>query len=144
MQLSVGEDIFSTLTAVGLISLFVVVLAHFYRGQEESLAHQEDFELTLEVIERLKNDVISSDQGGVRPSLIYRSAFERELPRFSELLLKQGIGLRVEVRAIDGELILSHGGEPEGSQCSISLPVTLGRAAGKRELSELVVWVWRS
>lgn len=144
MQLSIGEDIFSTLIAVTLVSLFVIILGHFYRGLEESLSRQEDFELALEVIERIKNDILSSDRKGQCYGLISRAAFEHELPKFSELLLKRGIRLRVEIRALDGELLLHYGGEPEGSQCSVCLPVTLERTAGKGELSELIVWVWRN
>ena len=142
MPVSVGEDIFSTLIAVGLISLFVTALAHFYIRQEGNLAYSEDFRLTLEVAERLRNDVLSWSREGTCPGLVSPSAFEFRLDKFSELLFKQGIGLRVEIRSLDGKLLLSHGSALREPRCSVSLPITLGHTAGRVELGELIVQTW--
>lgn len=141
-QLSVGEDLFSTLVAVGLLSVFVFALIHTYQAHSAHGESQEDFELALDVAEQLKNDVLSGSGGGPRPGIITQAEFERELPRFSELLARRGVGLRVEVKSLEGEPLFSYGPEPANHSSSVSLPVALERSPGVRRLSQLVVWVW--
>ncbi len=141
-QLSVGEDLFSTMAAVGLISLFALVLAHVYNSNEARDESQEEFELALSVAEQLKNDVLCGSGAGGRLGLITQSEFERALPSFSDLLADRGIALRTEIRSLEGQLLLDYGPEPTNSS-SVSLPTAFERAPGERVPSQLVVWVWR-
>ena len=149
-QLSVGGDLFATLAVVGLIALFVVALGHSYHVYAERKTAYEDFGLTLSIANRLKNDVLARHDNHVYPGLINPETFEKGLPEYSSLLAKQGIGMRVEVRSLEGELILEYGlqrdplSEYVSPPCSVSLPVAVGQtSSASRRLGELVVRVWR-
>lgn len=142
-QLSVGEDLFSTLVAVGLISLFVLALAHVCRAHEARGDSQEGFELALSVAEQLKNHVPHEPESGPRLGLIVRTDFERALPSFSELLAERGVGVRVEIRSLEWQQLFAHGPEPATRSSSVSLPVAFVHAGDERKLSWLVVWAWR-
>jgi hypothetical protein len=149
-QLSVGEDLFATLIVVGLIAIFVAALAHAYHVYAERRAFHEDFGLALGITNRLKNDVLARHGNNVYPGLINPEAFKTELPEYRRLLASQGIQMHVEVRSLDGKLILASGpsrdliGEYLSPSCSVSLPIAFGRTSSEsRQLGELTVRIWR-
>jgi hypothetical protein len=136
---------------VGLIALFVAALVHAYHIYAERRASHEDFELALGITNRLKSDVLARHGNNVYPGLINPEAFETELPGYRRLLATQGIEMRVEVRLLDGKLILASGPRRDpireylSPSCSVSLPIAFGRTSSEsRQLGELTVWIWRS
>lgn len=148
-QLSVGEDLFATFAAAALLAFFAVSLAHSYNFYAQRKGEAEHLDLALDVAERLRNDVLAKHEGGVYPGLINPEAFDGELESYGELLARQGVDLRVEVRALDGALLLEYGRKPgpiEGlfsPPVSVALPVAVARTEASRELAELVVQIWR-
>ncbi|MFH1821627.1 MAG: hypothetical protein ABH852_04205 [Methanobacteriota archaeon] len=145
MVFHVGEDLFSTILAVSLLSVFIAALAHSYHLYSERRNAFEGFDLALDVAERLRNRVLSSRDD--RPGLIELS--RERLESYSKLLALQGINLRVELRSLDGELLLSNGPEPNplgqyfSPPASASLPVAVSCDEESARPCELTVKVWR-
>lgn len=148
-QLSVGEDLFAALTAVGLVLLFAAALAYSYHAYAERRNFHEGLDLALDIADQLKNNVLAKHDNIFCPGLINPKTFEVELPGYGRLLTKQGISLRVEVRGLDGKLMLAYGSEPNwlggyfSPPCSVALPVAIAQAPPFRPLGELIVRVWR-
>jgi hypothetical protein len=148
-QLQVGEDLFATVAVVGLTALLIIALAHSYHAYAESKSMYESFDLALDIADQLRNDVLTKHENNVYPGLINPTTFEQELQSYSQLLARQGIGLCVEVRTLDGELVLSHGPKPNmlsqyfSPPCSVSLPVAIAQTPASKPLGELIVTVWR-
>ncbi|MDI6819442.1 MAG: hypothetical protein QMC89_00855 [Candidatus Hodarchaeaceae archaeon] len=148
-QLSVGEDLFATLIVASLAVLFVAALVHSYHVYAERKNAQEGLSLALDIANQLKNEVLAKHENYVCPGLINLKTFDKELSRYHQLLFKQGIKLRVEVRKLDGELALAYGAKASqlgryfSPPCSVSLPVTIAETPASRSLGELIVWVWR-
>lgn len=139
MVLSVGENLLSTLAVVGLVAVFMAALAHSYQVYAERTNAYEDFNLALNIAERIKNQVLAS-QGG-RPGLLELSS--ERVESYSQLLATQGTSMRVEVRSLDGGLLFSHGPEPNSSPVGVSLPVAVVKNQWSAEPCELFVRVWR-
>lgn len=148
-QLSVGEDLFATVIIVGLIVLLIVALAHSYHTYAERKNMYEDFDLALDIANQLRNDVLTKHDNSTFPGLINLRISEQELRSYYQLLARQGIGLRIEVRTLDGGLALAYGPEPGtlsqyfSPPCSVSLPVAIAQTPASRPLGELIVTVWR-
>ncbi len=148
-QLSVGEDLFATIIVVGLIVLLVAVLAHSYHTYAERKNMHESFDLALDIANQLRNDVLTKQDNRTCPGLINPRTSEQEFQIYYQSLARQGIGLRVEVRTLDGELVLAYGPKTnEFSQyfsppCSVSLPAVIAQTPASRPIGELVVMVWR-
>lgn len=139
-QLSVGEDLFATLAVVGLLCLFIAALAHSYHLYAERRNAYESFDLVLDIAEDIKNRVLAASPGSIDLTL-------NKLEDYSKLLAREGIELRVEVRTLEGEVLLACGLEQKqlggyfSPPCSVSLPVAVTRSQGLAQLCELVVWV---
>ena len=139
-QLSVGEDLFAALAVVGLLVLFIAALAHSYHLYGERRNAYESFDLALDIAEDIKNRVLTASPGSIDLTV-------NKLEDYFKLLAREGIGLRVEVRTLGGEVLLARGPEQnplEGyfsPHCSVSLPVAVARDQGSAQLCELVVWV---
>jgi len=148
-QLSVGEDLFATIIVVGLTALLIAALAHSYHTYAERKSMYEGFDLALDIADQLRNDVLAKHENGACPGLINPVTSERELQSYSQLLARQGIGLRVEVRTLDGKLALAHGPKPNmisqyfSPPCSVSLPVAVAQTPASRPFGWLIVTVWR-
>ncbi|KXB02407.1 hypothetical protein AKJ45_02020 [candidate division MSBL1 archaeon SCGC-AAA261F19] len=141
-QITVGEDIFSTLIAVGLISTFVLVLSQSYSFQKEREELQEDLSLTLVISDHLKNEMLCRSGSGVHPGVICRPAFQENLPRFCKLLARKGLGLRVEILTLNREPLLLYGVEPRDFARSISIPVVF-QDETRRRPARMNVWTWK-
>jgi len=148
-QLSVGEDLFATVIVVGLTAILIIALAHSYHTYAEHKSTYESFDLALDIADQLRNDVLAKHENGACPGLINPVASERELQSYSQLLARQGIGLRVEVRTLDGKLALAHGPKPNvisqyfSPPCSVSLPVAIAQTQASKPFGWLIVTVWR-
>jgi len=147
-QLSVGEDLFSALAIIGLMTLFVVALAHSYHIYAKRKGVSESLNLALDILDQLRNEVLVRYDNNAFAGLINPEAFQ-ELQDYCQISEKQGIGLRVEVRTLEGKLVLACGPEPNSIRryfsppCSVSLPVAIALSPSSRQLGELVVHVWR-
>lgn len=141
-QLSVGEDLFATLTVVGLLVIFITALAHSYHVYAERKSAYESFDLALNTAEEIKNRVLGASPGSIEWTA-------DKLEDYSGLLAQQGIGLRVEIKSLRGEVLHAHGPEqnsPRGylsPPASASLPVAVVRGQGSVQLCELIVEAWR-
>ena len=148
-QLSVGEDLFAIVIVVGLVVLLIVALAHSYHTYTERKNMYEDFDLTLDIANQLRNNVLTKHDNSIFPGLINLRTSKQELRNYYQLLAGQGIGLRIEVRTLDGELALAYGPEPDtlsqyfSPPCSVSLPVAIDQTPSSRPIGELIVTVWR-
>jgi len=146
-QLSVGEDLFVTISVVGLIVLFSVTLAHSYHNYAERKNTYESLSTALDIAGQLKNEVLAKT-GDFATSGLIRAAPPTGLENYLNLLRSQGIELRVEVRKLDGELVWSYGDEPDpliqyfSPPCSVSFPVAVNQSSSSRPLGELIVKVW--
>lgn len=146
-QLSVGEDLFSTLIAVSLTVIFIAVLAHSYNVYNERKNVSESFNLALGIAEQLKNQTLAGHDGFELPGLIEFS--HEKLESYSKLLSPQGIKFRVEIRALNGELLFANGPALNVLEqylfppAAASLPVAVVQAQGSARLCELSVQVWR-
>ncbi|MDI6643261.1 MAG: hypothetical protein QMD95_04330 [Candidatus Hodarchaeaceae archaeon] len=145
MVLSVGEDLFSVLVVVGLAAVFIAALAHSYHVYAERRNAFEDFGLALDIAERVKNQLLTGQND---PPALLELSHER-LENYSRLLALQGVNLRVEVRALDGELLFAHGPEFNPLEqyfsppVGVSLPVAVVQNQGSARGCELSVQVWR-
>lgn len=141
-QLSVGEDLFATLTVVGLLCLFIAALVHSYHLYAERRNAYESFDQTLDIAEDIKNRVLTASPGSIDLTM-------GKLEDFAKSLAREGIELRVEVRTLGSEVLLMYGPEQNpldgyfSPPCSVSLPVAVARGQGSAQLCELVVWVGR-
>jgi len=144
MGLSVGEDLFATLAVVCLAALSLSALFLFHQAQAGREKAGEDFDLALAIANKLKNDVLARFDNYLEPGLINPAAFNDALPAYAELLAKQAIELRVEVRRLNGELVLAYGKGKASPPTSVSLPVAIATSPSSRPLGELAVWVWRA
>jgi len=146
-QLSVGEDLFVTISVVGLIVLFSAALAHSYHNYAERRNTYEGLSTALDIAGQLKNDVLAKTNDFITSGLI-SAAPPTELENYFNLLKRQGIELRVEVRKFDGELVWSYGDEPDfitqyfSPPCSVSFPVAVNQSSSLRPLGELIVKIW--
>ena len=143
MGLTIGEDLFATLTVICLAALSLSTFFLFHRTQAERGKAGEDFDLALSIAEKLRNDVLARFGGRLEPGLINPAAFDDVLPAYAELLARQAIELRVEVRRLNGELALAYGEEKASPPTSVSLPVAIATSLSSRPLGELIVRVWR-
>lgn len=141
-QLSVGEDLFATLTVVGLLCLFIAALVHSYHLYAERRNAYESFDHALDIAEDIKNRVLTASPGSIDLTM-------GKLEDFTKSLAREGIELRVEVRTLGSEVLLMYGPEQNpldgyfSPPCSVSLPVAVARGQGSAQLCELVVWVGR-
>ena len=141
-QLSVGEDLFATLTVVGLLCLFIAALVHSYHLYAERRNAYESFDQALDIAEDIKNRVLTASPGSIDLTM-------GKLEDYSKSLAREGIELRVEVRTLGGEVLLMYSPEQNpldgyfSPPCSVSLPVAVARGQGSAQLCELVVWVGR-
>jgi len=142
-QLSVGEDLFSTIAAVGLISIFVSVLAQVYNQNDARIESQKEFDITLDVAEQLKSYVLCESSSSGQLGLVSQTKFETSLPRFLELMLKRGVKIKAELVSLDGRLIACSGPTITRDSSSVSLPVVLSHSDGTREVCRLNVTAWR-
>jgi len=146
-QFSVGEDLFVTISVVGLIVLFSVALAHSYHNYAERRNTYESFNTALDIAGQLKNNVLARTGGFVTSGLISATP-PTGLENYFNSLKEQGIELRIEVRRLDGEFVWSYGTEPNflaqyfSPPCSVSFPVAINQSPSSRPLGELVVKVW--
>jgi hypothetical protein len=69
-QLSVGEDLFVTISVVGLIVLFSAALAHSYHNYAERKNTYESLSTALDIAGQLKNDVLAKTSDSVTYGLI--------------------------------------------------------------------------
>lgn len=144
MVLHVGEDLFSTLLAVSLLSVFIAALFHSYHIYSERQNAFESFDLALDVAERLRDRVLA------REGKLGLVEFSKErLESYSELLALDGTKLRVEIRSLDGELLFCHGTEPNildlylFPPASVCIPVAVSCENRSTRPCELTVQVWR-
>jgi len=148
-QFSVGEDLFVTISVVGLIVLFSVALAHAYHNYAERRNTYESFTTALDIAGQLKNDVLARHGKTTSPGVI-ASAAPAELENYCKMLAAQGVEVFIEVRDLDGNLVWSHGSEPNALSryfsppCSVNLPVAIVQGQGSAQLGELIVRVWRN
>ena len=63
MGFSVGEDLFSVLVIVGLVAVFAAALVHSYHVYAERRNASEDFNLALDIAERLRDQVLIKENG---------------------------------------------------------------------------------
>ncbi len=131
---------FATLTVVGLLVIFIAALAHSYHVYAERKSAYESFDLALNTAEEIKNRVLRASPGSIEWAA-------DKLEDYSELLAQRGIGLRVEIRGLGGEVLHAHGPEQNSlrgylSPASASLPVAVVRGQGSVQLCELIVRVW--
>lgn len=146
MVLDVGEDLFSAVLAVSLLSVFIVALVHSYHIYSERQNAFEGLDLALDIAERLRDRVLSTSDG--KAGLIEMS--QERLENYSKILALQGIKLRVEFRSLDGEPMSFNGPEPDplgqyfSPPVGVDLPVAVRFENGTTRLCELVVQVWRS
>ena len=145
MGFSVGEDLFSVLLIVGLVGVFISALAHSYHIYAERQSAYESFDLALDIAERLKDQVLVTQDG--QPGLLELS--RNRLEDFSALLALQGVNLRVEVRSLEGELLFAYGPEPNPLEryfsppAGASLPAAVVQSQRSAKPCELSVHVWR-
>lgn len=148
-QFQLGEDLFATVVIVGLTTLLIIAFAHSYHNFVEQKNIYESFDLALDVAGQLRDYVLAKHDNSVFPGLIDPMTSEWELQSYSQSLSKQGIGLSVKVRGIDGKIFLAYGSEPNminqyfSPQCSVSLPVAILQTQAHNSLGELIVTVWR-
>lgn len=143
MGLSVGEDLFAVLAVLCLAALSLSAFLSFHQALAEREGAGEDFDLALAIANKLRNDVLARFDNRLELGLINPKAFENSLPAYAELLAKQGIELRVEVRKLSGELVLAYGKEKASPPTSVSLPVAVATSHSSKPLGELTVKVWR-
>lgn len=141
MVFSVGEDLFSVMVIVGLVVVFVIALAHSYHVYAERRNACEDFDLALDVAERIKYQVLAEENGQLGQPELSRERLEN----YSRILAIQGVSLRVEVKSLDGEIIFAHGPEPNvlGQYFSPPVGVCLPAVQSPVGMCELSVWIWR-
>jgi hypothetical protein len=143
---SVGEDLFSVLVAVGLIVVFVSALAHSYHVYAERINAANDFDLALEIADRLRNQVLIKENS---PLGVLELSHER-VENYSKILAMQGINLHVEVVGLGGEILFAYGQEPNPLEqyfsppIGVSLPVAVAQNIGSARMCELSVRVWRN
>ena len=146
MVFSVGEDLFSVLVAVGLVAVFVTALAHSYHLYAERRNASEDFDLALDIAEQLRDQVLVGENGQLG---LLELSHER-LENYSQILAMQGTNLRVEVGTLGGELLFTHGPEPNPLEqyfsppVGVSFPVAVAQGFGSARPCELSVEVWRN
>lgn len=138
--MTLGEDIFTILVAVGLISTFIVALVQFYRASLELSDLQKESRSVLSISDQLRNQFFSHDKGGPHPGVISLAAFNEGLPRFSKFLEREGLGLSVKLEALNGETLLHHG-EPANFSRSLSFPVILQKRFQKGSC-RMIIWLW--
>lgn len=143
MGLSVGEDLFAVLAVLCLAALSLSAFLFFHQALAGREKAGEDFDLALAIADKLRNDVLARFDNRLEPGLINPKAFENALPAYAELLAKQAIGLRVEVRKLNGELLLAYGEEKVSPPTSVSLPVAIATSHSSMPLGELITKVWR-
>ncbi len=138
MVFSVGEDLFSVLAIVGLVVVFVVALAHSYHVYAERRNAYEDFDLALDVAERIRYQVLAEKNGQLELS-------RERLENYSKVLATQGVSMRVEVRSLDGGLVFANGPEPDllGRYFSPPVSVCLPAVQSAVGTCELSVQIWR-
>jgi len=145
MVLNVGEDLFSAILAVLLLSIFTVALVHSYHTYSERQNAFESFDLALDAAERVRDRVLAARDD--RLGLVELS--QERIDSYSELLSLQGVSLRVEFRSLYGELLLRSGPEPDSMgqyfspPACVSIPVAVACENGSARLCELSVWVWK-
>jgi hypothetical protein len=139
-QLSVGEDLFAVLAVVGLLCLFIAALVYFYHIYAERRNAHESFDQALDIAEDIKNRVLAVSPGSIDLSI-------DKLEDYSKLLAREGVKLRVEIRTLEGEVLLAYGPEQNPIEeyfsplSSASLAVAVARGQGSARLCELIVWV---
>jgi len=147
-QISVGEDLFAALVAVCLVVVFSIALTHAYHTYAERRSAYEGLDLTLDITQYLKNNVLAKHENLVQPGLV-NSTPPAELDGYLELLGSQGIEVHLEVKTLDGQLVWEKGAAPNplsqyfSPPCSVSLPIAIRRSVSSRALGELSVQVWR-
>lgn len=146
MGFSVGGDLFSVLVAVGLIVVFISALAHTYHVYAERRNAAEDFDLALDIAERLRNQVLVKENGQLG---VLELSHER-VENYSKILAMQRVNLRVEVMGPGGEILFTHGPEPNflgqyfSPPVGVSVPAAVAQGPGSTKLCELSVKVWRN
>jgi hypothetical protein len=147
-QFSISEDLFAVIAVISLTSLLVAAFAHYYHEYAERKSIQDCLDLALDIAERLRNDLLAKRNGNVLPGLIDPNAFEGLQSRL-QLFAGGGGKLYIEVRTLEGKLILSYGSEPNplsryfSPPCSVSLPIAIAQTPASRPLGELIVRIWR-
>jgi hypothetical protein len=148
-QFQLGEDLFATVIVVGLTALLVIALVYSYHNFAERKNINQSFDIALDVSGQLRDYVLAKHDNSVSLGLINPTTLESQLQSYFQLLSAQGIELSIEVRGIDGKVLLAYGSEPNtvdqyfSPQCSVSLPVAVFQNQASNSLGELIVNVWR-
>jgi len=127
MGFAIGEDLISAFIVALLISFSVIFLIQTQHAQVERLQTLKDFDSSVEIAERLRDQVLANGT----PGLLELSS--GGIDNFGKT------GLYVEVRSLRGDVLFSCGQKPDHA-LGVSLPVAISRWAGSAEPCELVVW----
>lgn len=122
-QVTIGEDILGILIAVGLISVFCLVLGNSFSAYQEQRAAEERSQLLLTVSDFLRNGTFSRGGNETEPGLLNHTMLEERLPQFIERLGRESTEVRVKIVSLDHDLLFSWGKKKEELARSISVPV---------------------
>ena len=120
-QVTLGEDIFGVMVAVGLISVFVVVWGSSFATYRKYNKGFQESQFLLSV----SNFVINGSHPDVRsePALIRDRDFRKQLADFFGDMRSCGEPIRVSVTSLQDATLFRSGETLDGSTRSVSFPV---------------------
>lgn len=122
-QITVGEDVLTVLVAVGLISMFVLVLGSSFSAYRKGEKEEREERLLLMISNYIRNGLSSERVNGTEPGVLTRSELEESLPGLSERLGIEDVNIFVEIVSGEDDGIFCWGRNTEDFNLSISTPI---------------------
>ncbi len=119
--MTVGEDLFGVVIAVGLISMFVVVWCNSFIAYRERHSALEESRILLSVSDYLVNGALPGVSP--EPGLVHEVMLERRSANFTENLASSGLSVQTLIATLEGETLFRSNGVLDGSSVSVSLPI---------------------
>lgn len=137
-QVTFGEDILAVLMAVGLISIFVVVLGSSFSGYQERCMSEGELRSLLRTSDYLRNGAFSKSEGKSELGLLSQEGIKEKI-RQLELRSQEAGEIGVEITSLDHNILWEWGGERKDSTRSMIFPIAYEHK-GKRIPARMIVW----
>lgn len=128
--------------AVGLISMFVLILGSSFSTYQEGVKEEREERLLLITYNFLRNGLPSDESNGTEPGVLTRSRLKESLPRLSERLRIQDVNIFLEIDSWEGDSLFCSGRNSQNFDLSISTPIVYENEAD-RVPAEVIVHLGR-
>lgn len=140
--MNVGEDILSTLIAVGLILVFIFSLSESYLNYRQSQDEEKESNLLLSISDFLRSS-FSNSKNGSGLGVLRENELSNQLPQFVKRLSREGVKAKVEIVDFRNNSLFDY---PEGNKDfaqSMTFPI-IYEDGSKRIPARMVVWIGES